>query len=221
MSAACHQVAGVMKCDRAHRRHALGPVEEGQALLGEQLDPGEPRLPCRGDDAVDPHLTLSDQRQSEVGEGSEVTRRADRALGGDHREDPCGEELEELLHDHRAHPGVALRQGASPEQEHGAHNLVGERLADTRCMRPQEVVLQRLRLGSPDVGRRQGPEPGGDAVDDLLGRQRLVDDRARRGQSLGEVCRRTCPCSAEGHRRHLLRADRPSVDDEGFHGLRR
>jgi hypothetical protein len=65
-------------------KHALGAIEEAEALLGmepKRLDPrGRKNGTGRDSLTVDENLSLSDDRESEVGEGRQIARCPDGAL---------------------------------------------------------------------------------------------------------------------------------------------
>ena len=72
--------------ETAHRGHELGPVDEGEALLGLE---DEGRRPDRAQGlgagqatALEDALALADEGEREVGEGRQVPARPDRALRG-------------------------------------------------------------------------------------------------------------------------------------------
>ena len=126
--------------------HALGAVDEGEALLGLQHEWRETaatkRRQGRHPLACEPHLPLADHRQGEVGEGGEVARGAERALFGHDGEDVPAEHLDEPQHHLASDPRVAESEHVRPQGEHGPHLLGGKLVADGDRVRAQEPVLE-------------------------------------------------------------------------------
>ena len=122
-SATWHRCGQVLARQHQHGEHAVGPVDEGQALLGLQgdgLDAG--RGAARGPVAVGfppalGDLPLADQGQRAVGQRRQVTAAAQRAVLADHRGYPGVEHRGQRLGDRRADAGAAGGQRAQP-QEH-------------------------------------------------------------------------------------------------------
>ncbi len=156
---------------------------------------------------------LPDEGQGQVGEGGEITRGAHRALAGHHRQQVLLEEVGVALHQHRAHPGVALGKRAGAEQQHGPHHLIGERLTDAGGMAAQQRRLESFGLLRRDTGGGQRAEPGGDPIHgevvgdgtfhhlaggDHTGPDAGIDDDVR---------------LPPRHRHHLLDLQRSPVDD--------
>jgi hypothetical protein len=81
--------------------------------------------------------------------------------------------------------------------------------------------LEGLGIGLADVRARQSTESRRDSVDDFFGAHRLVDEVACRGETAVQVVAGPSPCLAECDRRHLLRSQGASVDDDSFHASRR
>ena len=181
-----------------------------QPDFGEHVG-GGPDLAVPGD------FAFADQGQGEMGEWGEVAGCSNRALGWDRGEDPPVEHVEESLHDQRPHPGMALGQGAGPEQEHGSHQEIGKFLADTCSMGSHQVVLEGLGLVAADGSRRQRPEPGGDPVDHLTGLDRCFHYGAGRAHALLEIWPGLGTSRASGHGQHLAPAQWTAIDDDRVH----
>ena len=92
-----------------------------------------------------------------------------------------------------ADAGVAARQGVDLERENQAHDGVGQRIADARGVREQQIALQQLELLGRYAGLRQQAEAGVDAVGGVAGRDDLVDQGARR-RDAAAVARRQPQC---------------------------
>lgn len=116
---------------------------------------------------------------------------------------------------------MTLSQGARPQQEHRPHHFVGDRFANSRGMRPQKVVLEGLGFALSDVCGCQRTEPGGDAVDDLVGVHRLVYHASRRSELRVEVIGGGSVGLPECDGDHLLGCERAPVDYDGLHGEKR
>ena len=83
------------------------------------------------------------------------------------------------------HAGQADRKGIRPQQQHRADDLVGQRIAHARGMRPDEVALKCRGLAGIDARVGEVAEAGGDPVDGCpLGDQPL-DDRPRCPHPIG------------------------------------
>ncbi len=179
-----------------HAEHAVGAVEEGQALLLAQLDGhdavrGE-QLPGGPDDPVGAFgVTLAHQREGAVAEGGEVAGAAERTVLVDDGGDTGVEEVRHGPGDVRPYAGVAGGDGLEPQEHQRAYDFALDVRAHAGGVRPDDVALQLGAQVLTDVPGREGAEPGRDAVDGLgLGGER-VDDLARGGEGgeglLGEL----------------------------------
>ena len=194
--------------------HPLGPVDQRQALLErqpERLQPGLPQALGGGQAAaVDHDLALAEQRQGQVGELGQVTGGADRAVLGDHRGDPGGQQGDQRLHHQRPDPGVALGEGAGPQQLHAPDHLGLQRVAGGGGVRQDDPALQLLQVGRGDGGVGEQPEPGGDAVHLPPLGHRPLDHVAGRGHALAALLAQLDRDPAAGHGHHLGHAQRPA-----------
>ncbi len=103
------------------------------------------------------------------------------------------EHRDQELDDLDADPRHADRQGVGAQEEHGAHDLVGQRVADAGGMGPHEVPLQLDRLLGRNPHAGEVAESGRHAVDDGPFGGEPVDHRARGADPLGRS-------GVEGHR---------------------
>ncbi|GAA3220975.1 hypothetical protein GCM10020256_27460 [Streptomyces thermocoprophilus] len=170
-----------------HAEHAVGAVEEGEALLLAQLDRGDAVL---GEEfAGGPHgpvgalgLALAHQRQRAVGERGQVAGAAEGAVLVDDGGDPGVEQVGHGLRDLGADTGVAGADGLQTQEHQRADDLPLDARAHAGGVRADDVALELGAQLLADVAGGQGAEAGGDAVDGVgLGRQR-VHDLARGGQ---------------------------------------
>jgi hypothetical protein len=136
--------------------------------------------------AVDLGLALADEHERDVGQRSEVTRRADRAPGRDHRDDATLEHRQQQLDDLLAHTGVPAPQRRREQRQHPAYDLARQHRPDADGVRAHEVELQRGRVVGPDAHAGEVADAGADAVDDAAGRECGVD-HGPRGGDLGAV----------------------------------
>ena len=119
-----------------------------------------------------------------MGERRQVARRAEAAARWDDRVDGRVEHADEQLDDVDADAGEPDRERVGTQQEHRAHDLVGQRVADAGRVRADQVALQLGGLVRLDAHVGEVAEAGRDAVDGgPLGHEPL-DDRARRAHPL-------------------------------------
>src|SRR5207248_2530584 len=169
------QVGGVALGEDEHAEHPVGTVDQRQPFLAGQRDRvqagGVQRLGARDPGTVlAQHPALAHEYQRAVGQWGQVTGGTERAVLGYPRGDVVVEQVHQGLGDERAYPGVAQRQRPYPQQQHRADDLPGHRRADPGRVGTDERVLE---LGAPfgrDERTGERAEPGGDAVDRLLGK---------------------------------------------------
>ena len=152
--------------------HELGAVEQGQAFLRLQAD-GLPAhlFPHFGSGAHLPFVadfTHPDNREAEVGEGSQVAGGAERALLVHHGEDVVVVHIDDPLHGDQLGAGVAVGERLRLEQEHQAHDVTAHFLARAAGVRHHEVVLELREVFRGDRDVVQGAEAGGDAIDRVI-----------------------------------------------------
>ena len=98
--------------------HALGPIDQGQALLVQQLDRfqalGAQCARAVGELAVDLDLSLAHERQCEVSQGSEVSGCPEGSLRRDYWMDTCIEHVDESAEDLETDARDAEREGSGP-----------------------------------------------------------------------------------------------------------
>jgi hypothetical protein len=207
------QVVQVGQGEDQHPQHAVGAVDERQALLGlegQRRDAGLAEgLGGRAGDAVGvDDLALADQRERAVGQRREVARGAERAVLAHHRGDAGVEQREDRLGDDRPRARVAHRQGACAQQHHRAHDLALDRRAHPGRVRAHERALQLLAPagGDDDVGQRA--EPGRDAVRRLGRVEQPVDDPGAGRHDLPRGIRQRHPRARASDRDDILGLDR-------------
>ena len=99
-----------------------------------RIRPGEPL-------AVEPRLSLADERKREMGERREVTRCSHRAAARHDRQHASVEKREEQLDRLHASARVALRERVRAQEHRRADDLVGIRIADSARVGAQEAEL--------------------------------------------------------------------------------
>ena len=152
--------------------------------------------------AVEPRLSLADERQRQMRERCEIATRPDRAARGHTREHAAVEALDQELDRLDSGARVALGERVRAEQHRRADDLVRVRLADPAGMAAQQAKLQLLDLVVRDRLRDEAAEPGVDAVRVLA---HPLDERARRLHPRPRLVR-------ERHR-HTVDGDLPDVLD--------
>ena len=127
-----------MQHQRTDRRHGLRAVDQRQSFLRLQHDGREAhareRLAPRQHVAADLRLPFPDQRQRHVRQRRKVATRTDRALRRDHRMHTTIQALDQQRDDADADAAAAERERLRAQQQHAAHDLRGQRHADTHGM---------------------------------------------------------------------------------------
>ena len=168
-SAVVHRPLRAAQQQRADAGHELGAVVQRQPLLGLQPQGLQPRPPQRlapGQDlAAHLRLPFAHQHQRQVRQRRQVAGRAHGALLGDHGVDAVVQQVQQPLHDHRAHAGKALGQHVGAQQGHGARLRPRQGRAHAARVAADEVDLQLLQPVGGDGRLRQPPEARRHAVD--------------------------------------------------------
>ena len=192
------QPVRVREEQRPEGPHQLGPVEEGQTLFRLERQRLQTHLAerdeRRDDLPVKLHVTPADEREREMRERREIAGRADAPLLRDHRMDAQPQELADPIDEQRSTTGVAQRQRVRAQQEHRPDDLARERAAHAGRMRDEQVLLQLPGIRRGDRRRREIPEPGRHAIDDLARGDQPLDDVARllHARARMDVERRVC-----------------------------
>ena len=165
------------------RRHELRAVDQGEPFLREQPHRFEPdAAECLGavdQLAVDDGLPFADERQREMRERREISRRADRAAGGHARQHAAVQALEQQLDRLDPRARVALRERVRAQQHRGANDRVRIRLTDAAGVRAQQAELELLGQLLGDLLGDEAAEARVDAVGVLVRPvRRVLDDRA-------------------------------------------
>ena len=126
--------------------HELGAVQQRQAFLGLERD-GLPALfgpYLRGgaDLALIQNFAQADEREAQVGEGSEVAGSAEGTLLVHDRKDVLVEHVDEPLHRDELRARMAVGQALGLEEEHQLHNLGPDGLAGAAGVGHHQVVLK-------------------------------------------------------------------------------
>ncbi|MFK4545105.1 hypothetical protein RKD29_004701 [Streptomyces tendae] len=195
-----------------HAEHAVGAVEEGEALLLSQLDRGDP---VRGEQLTGgPHgavgalgVALAHEGQRAVRQRGEVAGAAQRAVLVHDGGDPGVEHVRHGLRDLRADPGVPGADGLQPQEHQRAHHLALDARAHPGGVRADDVALELGAQLGADVPGRQGAEAGAHAVDRVrLGGQR-VHDGAGRGEGRHRLLGKLDPGARARHGENVGRGD--------------
>jgi hypothetical protein len=123
------------------------------------------------------HRPEAQQHRREVRERRQVARCADRTLGRNARIDVGVQQLDHRLDDLGTHAGISASEARDLQQQHQAHDLVGQQRTDAYAVREDQVALQQLQLVVGDVGLRELAETRVDAIHRLA----LRDDCRDRG----------------------------------------
>ena len=149
-----HQEGEVGQRQDQHPEHAVGAVDQREALLGRELDRRQTgrgqRLGGRHQRAVGvAHVALADQRQRAVRERREVAGAAERAVLVHHRRDARVEQTGHQLRHLRPYAGPAGRQRGQAQQHQPTHDLALHLRTGARCVRADQRALElRAHLGA-------------------------------------------------------------------------
>ena len=113
-----------------------------------------------------------------MGERGEIAAGTDRTLLWDVWVDIGVEQADQPLQQQRADTGVALAERVGAEQDRGAHDIFGERIAHPGRVALDELALQFFYLIGGDHHIAQLPEAGGEAVDLVAAAQQPLDEGA-------------------------------------------
>ena len=163
------QLAQVVQGEAQHPEHAVGAVDEGQALLLLELDG---RDAGRGQGVGGRHplavhvadLALTHEGQRAVRERREVAGAAERAVLVHHRRDARVEHRHVGGQGLLADAGAPGRQGRDAQQHERPHDLALDLGAGAGGVRADQRALQLVALLDRDVPGGQGAEAGRDAV---------------------------------------------------------
>ena len=132
------QTSRVVDGQAQHAEDGVGAVGDRQTFLLGQFDWLQTGfgqgLGRRLADPIDHHLPLAQQRQRSMGQGGQISRRAQRPVLGNHWRDPGVQQVDHALGHQRAGAAVAQCEGAGPKQHHGPNHLVLNRLAHASRM---------------------------------------------------------------------------------------
>ena len=165
-----HQLVEVGEGQQQHAEHAVGAVDEREALLlleQHRRDPGLGQqlrhralgaLPVAG--APLPH-----EHDRAVGERGEIPGAAQRAVLVDDRGDVGVQQREHRLDHDGSHPGAAGGEGAGAQQHEGAHHLGLHLGPGAGGVGADQGALQGVAHARRDRRVGERTESGGDAVD--------------------------------------------------------
>src|SRR5215510_620603 len=201
-----------------HRAHCLGAVHQRQALLGAQHHRRQARQSQRPRGRMSllsiPGLPLPDQRQRQVGQRSQISRRAHAPPLRDHGYHPAIEHLHRQLQGWELDARVPLGQHVDPKQQQRARLRQRERCSNPGSVGKQQVSLQLAQVALVDADLGQGSEPGVDPVDRLIPLGDRVHQAARANHPLDRRRGQLHLGSAEGDLEDLLQLERFTVDHD-------
>ena len=123
------QVVEVGQREDQLTEHAVGAVDEGEALLLGQRDGGQAVLGEGLRGRLDhlagsgPHVPLADHRQCHVRQRGQITGAAEAAVLVHHRRQPGRDQVRVGLRGVTANPGAPAGQGRESQQHHRADDL--------------------------------------------------------------------------------------------------
>ena len=189
-----HQHVEVGECEHQHAEHAVGAVDQRQALLGAQRDRG---------DAGGGHglgaFTLADQRQRDVCQRCEIATGAQRPVLVNGWDDVGVEQRQDRVDHFLTHSREPHRQRARPQQHHRPHDFWFDQRTHACRMRSDEGALQLLASLGWDHRRGERAEPGRDAVDRVGEIGETLDDRGTAGDRVERRFGQCDPGTASGH----------------------
>jgi hypothetical protein len=213
------EAVGVDARQRRDGGRELGPVGDGQAVLGLQLEPGDPGL---GHGLAGGHLLAPEARprgvvpgrehEPEVRQRREVPGGATRSLRRHDRRDAGVEHGQDGVDEQRTAAGHALGQGIRAEQHHRPDDRHGQRRADPRGVAQHEVARQPRAILRGDGHPRQGAEARVHPVDGAFALPGLADPGIRPGHAGARVARERGRAGVAGDRGHVGQGEALTVD---------
>ncbi len=165
------QVDGSAHQQRAHADHQGGAVEQGQPFLGAQGQRGQPGLSqgFGSAHALAGHVgfPFADEDKGQMGQGGQVSAGAQAALAGDAGVDAGVEQIQQPLHQVRAHAGIAQGQGVGPHHQHGPHDFLGQIWPDAHGVAAHQIELELSGLVRRNDAILEASKARGDAVGHL------------------------------------------------------
>ncbi len=183
----------VVQGEHQHAEHAVGAVDEGQALLLGERDRRETGGRQRLGGGLQPaggvaHLALAHDRERAVRERGEIARAAERPVLAHHRGDRVVEQVGVGVRGLPPHARPSGRERGQAQQHQRAHDLGLDLGAGARRVRADQARLQAGAQFGGDVPVGQRAEPGRDAVVRLgVVGQRLDDVAAALDRLAGVV----------------------------------
>jgi hypothetical protein len=194
----------------------LGPIEQGQTLLGPQdewLQTGKPQaLATRKDAALVLDLPLAKQDTAHVGQGHEVAGGAHGPLLGHTRVDAGVDELDQPFEHLQPDSGIAAGEAVDFQEHHQPHGRIAHQGTDTGGMREDNRALQMFQLLIGDNGVGQEPETGVDPVNHPALAEDLPDGIDGGKDRRRAVVRKTQPDRLFCGLAQLLQRQRPGGD---------
>ncbi len=207
-----------------HAEHAVGAVEEGEALLlaeHDGLDAGFGEQFAGGADGAVRALgvALAHEGERAVGQRREVAGAAQGAVLVDDGGDPGVEHVGHGLRDGGAYAGVAGGDGLEAEEHQRADDLPLDARAHAGGVRADDVALELGTQLGADVPGGERTEPGGHPVDGLGLGGEGVDDLAGPGECVERLRGELDACVATGYGDDVLGGGpgRPHHDSVHIH----
>ena len=139
-------MSGAAPTDNAGSQSRLGSVQKRKTLFCLQLQRRHPesfhRFAPRNPGRSGEDFAFTNEDQSEMRQGSKISACAHAAAAGNHGIQMMVEQIAEALGNHGSHPGQAFCKNVGAQKDQSAHFVFTKRLADSRCVAAQEIVLQ-------------------------------------------------------------------------------
>ena len=203
--------------------HALGAVDEGQSLLGQQVIGGDAR-PRHGFGAGEPlplvpGFAPADEHQGHMGQRRKIAGGPQGPLPGHHGGHALVEHFDETLDEFPPDAGVALHQGVGPKEHHGPDDLPAKGRACGHAMAQDQVFLKLGALLMTHVHLGKFPEAGGDAVYPAVLRQYLLHQGSGPIDGLIAALRQLHRSVESSHRHHLFDGQAFAVQNDRGKGM--
>ena len=206
--------------ENEHAQHAVGAVDQCQALLGVQLDglesDGRQNVGTRSSYACRvARLALAHQHDRAVRQRGEVAGAAEAAELVHDGRDAVRQQPREGLGGAEMDAGMTGGQCRQAEEHHGPHHLTLDLRPRTGGVRADEGTLELGPELLRDVPGRERPETGGDAVCRRRRGGEDIDRLAGPEDGFDGVLRELDGRVLAGHLHHIVEGDRANPHGHG------